>query len=134
MEPNARFRSNVRTFYAWIGSMVILVVAPLVALRLSDQETTLARVTAVVLGVGGMLPWMWVVVSIIRRGDEFVRRLHLVAFGLAFGGAIFLIVTLEWLIRAHFIDPPDMKMLLLGCIVVWAIALVAARRYFERAR
>ena len=31
MEINQQFRRNVRTFYAWIGSMVILCVAPVAA-------------------------------------------------------------------------------------------------------
>jgi hypothetical protein len=133
MEPNAQFRSAVRGFYLWIGSMVVAGAAPLVAIQLVDRGTTLARVAAVVLGVGGMLPWMWVVFSIIRRGDEFVRRLHLIAFGFAFGGALVLLVTLGWLVRADFIDPPDLMLVWLGCLVVWFIAIMGAKRYFERA-
>ena len=134
MEPNSRFRSNVRTFYALIGSIVLLGAAPLMAMRLIDRGTTWARVTAVVVGVGGMLPWMWVVLSIVRRGDEFFRRLHLIALGLAFGGVIVLIVTLDWLVRADFIYPPDLMLVWVGGLVLWLVALLGAKRYFERTR
>jgi hypothetical protein len=89
-------------------------------------------VAAVVIGTGGMLPWMWVVFAIIRRGDEYVRRLHLIAFGFAFGGAIVLLVTLGWLVRADFINPPDLTFVWAGCLILWLVALLGAKRYFER--
>jgi hypothetical protein len=134
MAPNARFRSNVRVVYAWLGSLVVLGIAPLMALRLIDRGTTLTRAAAVILGVGAMLPWMWVVFWIIRRSDEFVRRLHLLAFGFAFGGVLVLLVALNWLVRAEFIYPPDLMIVLFGCLVLWFTALVGVKRYFERSR
>lgn len=114
--------------------MVVLVAAPLIASHLIDRGTTLARISAVVVGVAGMIPWMWVVYSIIRRGDEFVRRMHLIAFAFAFGGALLLLVTLTWLVRAEFIYPPDLMIVLLGCVFLWFVALMATKRYFERTR
>jgi hypothetical protein len=134
MEPNAQFRRNVRTVYAWIGSMILLIAAPLMALRLIDRGTTLTRAAAVVVGVAGMLPWMWVVFSIIRHGDEFVRRLHLIALGFAFGGALVLLVALNWLVRAEFMYPPDLMIVLFGCFILWFVALMGVKLYFERAR
>jgi hypothetical protein len=134
MEPNAQFRRNVRTVYAWIGSMILLIAAPLMALRLIDRGTTLTRAAAVVVGVAGMLPWMWVVFSIIRHGDEFVRRLHLIALGFAFGGALVLLVALNWLVRAEFMYPPDLMIVLFGCFILWFVAVMGVKLYFERAR
>jgi len=134
MEPNARFRSAVRGFYAWLGSLVVLGVSPVLARHLVRSGTTFGRVAAVVIGVGGTLPWMWVVLSIIRRGDEFVRRLHLIAFGLAFSGSLVLLVTLGWLVRADFIGQPDLMIVWAGCLLLWFMAIMGAKLYFERAR
>jgi hypothetical protein len=130
----AQLRAAVRSFYAWIGSMALLAIAPLVAFRLIDVGTTPARVAAVLIGVGGTLPWMWVAASIIRRGDEFVRRVHLVALAWAFGGAMLLIVALAWLVRAGFMDDPDLFVVWLGLLVAWFAAMAGAKRHFERAR
>jgi hypothetical protein len=134
MEPNHRFRTAVRGFYPWIGSTVLLGAAPLLALYLIDRETTLARAAAVAVGAGGMLPWMWVIYQMIRRGDEFVRRMHLIAFGFAFGATLVLLVALGWLVRADFMDPPDLIVVWAGCMVLWLVALLGAKSYFERAR
>ena len=128
----ARLRRNVRMFYGWLGSMVVLVVAPLVALRLIEHESVIERAAAVVLGIGGFLPWAWVLVTIIRRGDEFTRRLHLVASAFAFGGAVLLTATLAWLARAGFIPYPDLTLLWGGFMLVWVVALAGAKYYFER--
>jgi hypothetical protein len=132
MEPNTRLRSAVRGFYLWIGSIVLVGLAPILAMDLIEQETTAARVGGVLLGVGGMLPWMWIVYSIIRRGDEFARQMHLVALGFAFAGTIVLMAALEWLVEAEFIDPPSFKVVVLGSMVLWLISLLGARSYFER--
>jgi hypothetical protein len=91
-------------------------------------------VAAVAIGVGGMLPWMWLIFVIIRAGDEFLRRLHLIALGLAFGGSMVLLVTLGWLVRADFMDPPDLIVVWAGCLVLWLVALLGTKSYFERAR
>jgi hypothetical protein len=77
---------------------------------------------------------MWVVFSIIRRGDEFVRRMHLLALGFAFAGALVLLVALNWLVRADFMYPPDLMIVLLVCLVMWFVALLGAKRYYERSR
>lgn len=132
--PNAQLRTAVRGFYAWIASMIVLAVSPIAALQLSERPSTAARLAGVLLGAGGMVPWLWVVYSIIRRGDEFVRRLHLVALSFAFGGTLLLLVALEWMTRAHFIDRPDLIIVMFGAIVIWFTALMGAKFYFGRER
>jgi len=134
MEPNSRYRSAVRSFYAWIGSMIVLGGAPIVALQLVERGTLLARVAAVVLGVSGSLPWLWVVFNIIRRGDEFVRRMHLVAGTFAFAGALVLVSAADWLVRAGFLSHPNLMVLWVGFLLLWLIALLGTQRYFERER
>lgn len=134
MDIDAKLRSNVRTFYAWIGSMVLLGVAPFAAQTVISRGTLAARIAGVVLGVGATVPWMWVVFTLIRRGDEFVRRMHLVALAFAFVGASLVILTLSWLVNAEFIAPPDLFVVWFSFMVVWGIAIFGAKRYYERER
>jgi len=98
---NQQFRTNVRVFYAWVGSTILLGVGPVVASRLIDRETTAWRAAGVVVGVGATLPWMALMATIIRRGDEFVRRMHLIAIAIAAAASLLLLVILDWLQRAY---------------------------------
>lgn len=134
MDINQQFRRNVRVFYAWVGSTILLGAGPLVALRLIERETTAWRVAGVVVGIGAMLPWMAVVVGIIRRGDEFVRRMHLVAIALTAAASLLLLVTVDWLQRASFIESVDLVVIWPACLVLWLIALIGTKRYYERER
>ena len=130
--PNARLRANVRTFYTWIASMIVFGAGPLVAARLINQHTLVARIAGVVIGAGAMLPWMWVVFVMIRRADEYSRRIHLVALGAAFAAALILVVALAMLVRADFIGPPDLMVVWLTLLAIWFVALMGAKVYFER--
>lgn len=132
MELNQQFRRNVRTFYAWIGSMVILGVGPIVAGRLIERGTTNWRVAGVIVGVASAVPWLWTVAVIIRRGDEFVRRMHLIAIAIAAAFGLLLLITVGWLVRAWFIETPDFTLIWLACLVAWLVALVGTKRYFEK--
>jgi hypothetical protein len=134
MDLHQQFRQNVRTFYAWLGSVVLLGVSPLIALRLIERETTAYRAAGVAVGVAGMLPWMWVLVAIIRRGDEFQQRMHLVAIAIAAGVCLMLLVTLDWLQRAWFMPTPDLMLLWPGCMLIWLVALLLTKRHYERPR
>ena len=131
-QPNMKFRRGVRMFYAWVGSTVILGVGPILAMRLVESSSTPVRVAGVALGVGSMLPWIWVVAGIIRGSDEFLRRLHLVALAFAFFGSLMLVVVLDWLVRAEFMAPPDFILVWAAFLVIWLVALVVTKRYFER--
>src|SRR5262245_295320 len=112
--------------------MVFLLIAPLIALRLIERASPIERAAGVLLGIGGFVPWAWVLVTIIRRGDEFSRRLHLVASAFAFGGAVLLTATLAWLARAEFIAYPDLTLLWGAFMLIWVVALAGAKFYFER--
>jgi hypothetical protein len=132
MSVNEQFRRNVRVFYGWIGSMVLMGVAPLAALWCIRHETTSWRAAGVAIGVGGTIPWLWLISILIRRGDEFVRRMHLVAIALAAGAGLLLLIAFDWLERARFIEQPDLMLVWPAMLVLWLIALVGAKRYYER--
>jgi len=134
MDINQQFRRNVRVFYAWIGSTLLLGVGPFVAFQLIERETTASKVAGVVVGVGSMLPWIAVVVTIVRRGDEFVRRMHLIAIAIAAAASLLMLVTVDWLQRARFIESVDLVVIWPACLVLWLIALVGTKHYYERER
>jgi len=134
MDINEQFRRNVRAFYAWVGSTLLLGIGPIVAHRLLERETTAGRLLAVIVGAGSMVPWMWVLISVIRRGDEFVRRLHLVSIAIAGAASLFLLVVLDWIQQARFIRSVDLTFLWSGCLLLWFLALIGTKRYYERER
>jgi len=132
MDITQQFRRNVRTFYAWIGSVVLLGLSPILALRLIENGTTFWRVAGVIVGAGGALPWMWVLYRIVRQGDEFVRRMHLIAIAITAAATLVVLMTIDWLQRAWFIESPNMMLIWPACLVIWLVALIATKRHFER--
>jgi hypothetical protein len=130
--PNLQLRAAVRRFYSWIGATVLLGIAPFAALRLIESGTLPARVAGVVVGAASFVPWLWVVAAMIRRGDEFARRIHLTAVAWAFGGAMLLVLALHWLVVAEFIAPPDLLVVWFAFLVMWFAGIVVVKRRFER--
>ena len=132
MDITRQYRRNIRTFYGWIGSVAILGLSPIVAMRLIDHGSTAWRVAGAIIGAVGAMPWMFVVYRIVKQGDEFVRRMHLIAIAIAAAASLILLMTIDWLQRAEFIDTPNMMLIWPACLVIWLIALVATKRHFER--
>lgn len=130
--PRARFRRNVRGFYAWLGALLCAGVGPVAAVALVRVGSLPARLGAVALGTLAWVPLILVMVAILRHGDEFVRRLHLIAMSIAFAGALVLITLLDWLVRADFIEPPDLAVVWLAIAILWWLSLFATKRFFER--
>jgi hypothetical protein len=130
--PNERFRKVVRGFYAWLGSLVVAGAGPIVAVKLIDTGTLAGRIAGVTLGAISWIPMAVVVAAIIRAGDEFERRIHLVALALSFGSALLLLTLLDWLVRARFMHAPPLIAVWLALAVLWLIWLVVVKRRFER--
>jgi hypothetical protein len=130
--PNVRFRKAVRGFYAWLGALVFAGAAPFVAIKLVDSGTFAARIAGVVLGTVSWIPMVVVIAGIIRAGDEFQRRIHLIALALAFASALLLLALLDWLVRAQFMWPPPLPVLSLSFAALWLIWLIVVKRRFER--
>jgi hypothetical protein len=130
--PHEPFRQAVRGFYAWLGSLIFAGAAPLLAVRLLEAGTLAARITAVVLGAASWIPMAVVVAAIVRAGDEFQRRTHLVALALSFGSSLLLLTIVDWLARAHFIGRPPLQALWGAFAVIWVVWLLVVRWRFER--
>ena len=127
------FRRNIRRFYAFLGAVVALAVGPIVARMLIHTGSLAGRVGGVAVGVLSMLPWIAVVVAAIRQGDEFTRRMHLIAASITLAGTLVLIAAIDWLHTAHFIAIPDLILIWIAMLFIWAVALFAVKRHFERA-
>ena len=129
---NKQFRRNVRGFYLWIGSLVAAGVLPLMGLKLIDTDTLLGRIGGTLLASCGWIPMTLFLIAVIRAGDEFQRRLHLVALGFAFAGAMLLISVLAALVRAGFIHYPDLMLVWTAIAALWLVCLIAVKSYYER--
>jgi hypothetical protein len=134
MHPDERLRRAVKGFYAWLGSLVLAGIGPLVAINLVESGSTAWRVVGVVVGVVAWVPIGLVVAFIIRDGDEFHRRIHLVTLSISFGGALVLISLFDWLVRAEFVSRPQLSVMWLLIAILWVVVLFAVKRFYERER
>ena len=132
MDLSARYRKNVRTFYAWIGSMVLLGIGPIVGEKLIHGGSPTERILGVVIAMLAWAPWIYIVIGMIRHGDEFVLRVHLVALSFAFLGIMIVLAGLDWLTRAEFIEPPSFAFVWAGGLVFWLVAILTANHYYQR--
>jgi len=129
---NQRFRRAVRGFYAWLGSLNFATLAPIGASLCIETGTLPGRILGVVLGSVGWLPLVWVIVAIIRAGDEFQRRLYLVSLSVAFGASLVTLTMLDWATRAEFIRRPPLSLLWALFAIVWVVCLLIFKQRFER--
>jgi 4-amino-4-deoxy-L-arabinose transferase-like glycosyltransferase len=129
---NAQLRRNVRGFYAGLGSVAIGAVSPFIAMALIRSESAALRLAGVATGVLGWVPLMWVLVRVIRHGDEFNRRIYLVSLSWAFAGALLLVSAIDWLVRADFIEPPEFAVLWLLIALLWIVSITLTKLYYER--
>jgi hypothetical protein len=130
--PNPRFRRSVRGFYAWIGALVVAVVAPLVAFSLIHLGTPIARLSAVVIGTLGWAPYVVVIVAVVRAGDEYQRRLFLTTTAVAFAAALLVLTTWSWVVEAGLARQPSLHVLWIVFGVIWIVCLLVIKWRFER--
>jgi len=130
--PNARFRRAVRGFYAWIGSLIFAGGGAVLASRLIDTGTITGRIAGVALSAVAWIPLAVVITWIIRAGDEFQQRQHLVALAFSFASALLLLTLLDSLVRAEFMGPPPLGALWLAFAVMWLIWIFIVKYCFER--
>jgi hypothetical protein len=134
VKSNTLLRKAVRDFYAWVGALGLAAAAPVAASHLVESRAPGWRAAGVVLGTVGFVPFLIVTARMIRRGDEFVRRLHLVAMAWAFVATLLVITLADWLARAGFCGPPRLSVLWLAIAVLWLACIFAAKVYYERPR
>lgn len=132
MDPRERLRHNVKVFYGYLGSVFFAGLAPFAARALIDTDTLGGRIGGVVVGTLGWIPIFAIVGLIVREGDEFWRRIHLVAIALTFGCGMVLLALLDWLVRAEFVPRPDLMVVWVGFAMLWVVFLLLTKRHYER--
>jgi hypothetical protein len=90
------------------------------------------RVAAVIIGVLGFVTWQLVTAKLIRMHDEFTRRIHLIALGIAFAVTGLFIFTVDLLQRAGFIDYITLMTVWLVMVGTWLLAMMATEWYYRR--
>jgi hypothetical protein len=132
MEPNQQLRANVRTFYAFLGAVALLGIGPVIAMNLIEGGGQRARIAGVAIAMAAWIPWIVVVIGMIRRGDEFALRVHLVGLAIAFFGLMTVLAALDWLARAEFIATPDLAFVWPVGLVLWFAGILTANHWYQR--
>jgi hypothetical protein len=127
-------QENLRALALTYGSVAIWAIASIAAVKIIKHHPENAGVRAAGIGVGvaGFLMWQVAVVRLVRRFDEFTRRLYLIAFSIAFAVTGLFIITCDLLQRAGFIDYVSLMTIWLVMLGTWAVALAAAQWYYCR--
>ena len=112
--------------------MLLLAVGTIVATRLIEQGSEAGRVAGVAIGVLCWIPWILVVVRMIRAGDEFALRVHLVGLAIAFFGLMTVLAALDWLTRAEFIETPHLAFIWPVGLLLWFVGIMSANHYYQR--
>jgi hypothetical protein len=131
---NERVQNHgLRLLQLLLGTMALWLVTSLVAARVlrGHPQSAVLRSAMVMLAIGGVLPWTWVLARVIRAQDEFSRRLHLVALSIAFGATALLVFTAMFLQEAGFIDYVSLPAILGTMMVVWWLSIVVTTRYYR---
>jgi hypothetical protein len=125
--------SGLRLLGWLVGSMVLCLVSVLAATSVlaREPESALLRGVMVAVGVLGFLPLIWVLALMILAEDEFARRIHFYALGLAFAATALFIVAAEYLRRADFIDYVTLPTIFLVMMVAWWLAILFTTRYYR---
>jgi hypothetical protein len=84
------------------------------------------------IGILGFLVCLWATAKLIRRQDEFRRRIHRIALGVAFAATALFIFTTDLLQRAGFVDFILLRTILLVMLGTWALATLGGEWYYRR--
>jgi hypothetical protein len=96
-----------------------------------ESPTAGARAAAVAIGIGGLLPWVWMAARAIASEDEFTRRIHYVALSCTFAATGVFLFSLDLLARAHFIESVSYMHIWIFMVSAWVLAIVVTNRYYR---
>jgi hypothetical protein len=97
----------------------------------SEPQSIAVRAAAVVLGLAGFLPWIWMASRAIVAQDEFTRRIHFIALAWAFAATGVFILGADLMVRARFMDYLSLMTIWLFMIVAWWVSLMLTARYYR---
>lgn len=128
----SNLRSAVITVYGLLAATALAALSPLIAERFAFSYSAPMRALGVAIAVLSWVPVVVIVGWMIKRSDEFERRMHLLALGLAFAAAVVMLELVEWLSVARFIEMPPMRVLILAMLLQWLLCMLIAKRYYQR--
>jgi hypothetical protein len=113
-----------------IGSIVFWLVSFMTATRVLAQEpdSPMLRGLLVAFGVLGFVPLISVLALMILAEDEFARRIHFYALGLAFAATA---RRCRYPQRAEFIDYVTLPTILFAMVVAWWLSIVFTTWYYR---
>lgn len=116
-----------------IGSIVFWLVSFVTATTVLAREpdSPVFRGLLVAFGVLGFVPLIWVLARMILAEDEFARRIHFYALGLAFAATGLVVVAAEYLRRAEFIDYVTLPTILFAMVVAWWLSIMFTTWYYR---
>jgi hypothetical protein len=118
----------------FFGAVGLWGVAFVVAARILHHHSASVtlRAAAVVIAIVGFLPWPLATAKLVRMHDEFTRRIHLIALGIAFAATGLFIFAADMLQRAGFIEYISLMTIWLVMLGVWWVAIMATEWYYRR--
>lgn len=134
MHPDDRLKLAVKSFYAYIGAVAFAAVGPIGAASIVDNSDASWRIAGVILGVAAWIPLIVLIAWIIRAGDEFIRRIHLVTLSISFAIGLIIISLIDWLQRADFVRDVPLAVVWVTIAGVWVVTLFSVKHYYERPR
>ena len=128
-----RLDPSVRRLVGIFGSIGLWAVTYITATNLlaRDKPSAGVRAAAVAIGIGGLLPWVWMAARSIASQDEFTRRIHYVALSCTFAATGVFLFAVDLLTRAQFIDYLSYMHIWMFMVSSWLLALVLTNRYYR---
>ena len=89
------------------------------------------RIALVAIGIGGVLPIVFVYAKSIRMQDEFNQRIHLVALAIAFAVTAVVSYSSDLLFQAGFIPQFPATGLWGVMVAIWFISMLTTPRFYR---
>jgi hypothetical protein len=126
--------SGLRILALMFGALAVWAISYAIASGMLHHYPASARyrAAAVVIGVIGFVVWQLATAKLIGLHDEFTRRIHLIAFAIAFAVTGLFIFTTDLLQRAGFVDYIRLRTIWVVMLCAWWLALIGAQWYYRR--
>ena len=96
----------------------------------ADPSRTI-RILAVLVGVAGVLPWIWMAARAMVKQDEFTQRIHFVAVAWAFAVTGVFVYATDLSTKAHLVDYVSYTTIWLVMVVTWWLSILLTARYYR---
>ena len=98
---------------------------------LDAEPSRTVRVIAVLGGIAGVLPWIWMASRAMVKQDEFTQRIHFVALAWAFAVTGVFVYATDLATKAHLVDYVSYTTIWSVMVVTWGLSIVITARYYR---